>query len=77
MSEYAEADLSLLKVAVVGAGQAAKPYGCAFTQLGPDMRIIGVADINEGRAIELAATGGAHAVADYRELLRSAPDIAL
>lgn len=68
---------STLTVAIIGAGQVAQKHAQAFAQLSPDARIIGIADVDECRAAELAATYGAHAFADYRALLELAPDIAI
>jgi predicted dehydrogenase len=41
------------------------------------VRVIGVADVDERRAAELAASCGARAFTDYRALLDLAPDIAV
>jgi predicted dehydrogenase len=45
--------------------------------LSPDVRVIGIADINELRAVELALTCDARAFKDYRALLELAPNIAV
>jgi predicted dehydrogenase len=66
---------SALTVAIVGAGQVGQRHGRAFAQLGPDVRVVGVADVDEGRAAELAATCGARAFTDYRALLELGPDV--
>ena len=68
---------SALTVAIVGAGQVAQQHVRAFARLSPDVRIIGVADIDERRATELAATCGARAFTDYRSLVDLAPSIAV
>ena len=66
-----------LTVAIVGAGQAGEQHARAFSQLDADVRVVGVADIDERRATELASTCGARAVTQYQELLKLAPDIAV
>lgn len=71
------ADRSTVTVAIVGAGQVGQQHTRAFAQLGSDVGIIGIADIDEQRAAELAATCGARAFADYRALLELTPDIAV
>ncbi len=70
-------DPSALTVAIVGAGQVGQQHTRAFAQLSSDVRIVGIADINEQRAAELAATCDACAFTDYRTLLELAPDIAV
>jgi predicted dehydrogenase len=70
-------DRSTLTVAIVGAGQVAQKHTQAFALLSPDVRIVGIADIDEQRAAELAETCGARAFTDYRALLELAPDIAV
>ena len=70
-------DRLALNVAILGAGQVARHHVEAFVQLGPDVRIIGIADVDEGRAVELAATCGARAFTEYQALLDLAPDIAV
>jgi predicted dehydrogenase len=68
---------SELTVAIVGAGQAAVCHASAFAQLGPAVRIIGFADVDEHRAKKLATVYDACAFTDYRPLLETAPDIAV
>lgn len=75
MPSPTQADRSTLTVAIVGAGQVGQQHTRAFAQLSPDVRVIGVADIDEQRAAELAAVCGARAFTDYRPLLELAPDI--
>lgn len=64
-------------VAIIGAGQVAANQSRGFAQLTPAVEIAGVADINEQRASELAATYGTRAFTDYRALLDLRPDIAV
>jgi len=77
MPSPAQADRSTLTVAIVGAGQVGQQHTRAFAQLSPDVHIIGIADIDEQRAAELAAICGARAFTDYQALLDLAPDIAV
>lgn len=66
-----------LTVAIIGAGQVAQQHARAFSQLGPDVVIVGVADIDSDKANELAADCGANAFTDYQELLALEPDVAV
>ncbi len=75
MPSASRTDGSTLTVAIVGAGQVGQRHGQAFAQLSPDVCVAGVADVDEGRAAELAATCGARAFTDYRALLELGPDI--
>jgi len=68
---------SPLTVAIVGAGQVGEQHAGAFSRLGADVRILGVADIDLRRATELAATCGARAFHRYQDLLQLGPDIAV
>jgi predicted dehydrogenase len=68
---------SVMTVALVGAGQVAHHHAGAFSQLGPDIRIVGVADTDEARAASLAGACSARAFTDYRDLLELSPDIAV
>jgi predicted dehydrogenase len=78
MSLVSGSNDTALTVALIGAGQVGEWQGQAFVQLSPDVRIVGVADIDERRANELAATCGARAYADYHVLLEElTPDIAV
>jgi predicted dehydrogenase len=64
-----------LTVAIIGAGQVAQQHTRAFRQLYSEVKIIGIVDVDENRAAELAATCEAQTFTDYQELLRLAPDI--
>jgi UDP-N-acetylglucosamine 3-dehydrogenase len=66
-----------LTVGIIGAGQVAQQHTRAFSQLAPEVSIIGIADIDADRAAEMAATCDAQAFTDYQELLDLAPDIAV
>ena len=67
----------ILSVAILGAGQVARHHVPAFAALGPGVRIVGIADVDERRATELAETCGTRAFTDYRRLLDLHPDIAI
>jgi predicted dehydrogenase len=77
MSSVNRTERSELTVAIVGTGQIGRRHGRRFAGLGPDVRVIGVADVDESRAAELATDIGAQAFTDYRALLELAPDIAV
>ena len=77
MNQHEGQDLSLLRVAIIGAGQVAQDHVRAFAKLGSDVRIIGIADIEYHLAEKLAATCGAEAFEDYQVLLQHRPDIAV
>jgi predicted dehydrogenase len=64
-------------VAIIGAGQVGAQHVRAFSQLASDVRVLGVADIDEQRATELASTCDASVFTRYQELLELAPDIAV
>jgi len=68
---------SPLTVAIIGAGQVGTQHARAFSQLGADVRVLGIADVDEGRASELASTYDGRAFTRYQELLELAPDIAV
>ena len=68
---------SALTVALIGLGQVGQRHAEAFAGLAPEIRIIGVADIDEARVARVAAAYGTLAFTDYRELLDMAPDIAV
>jgi predicted dehydrogenase len=68
---------SVVTVALVGAGQVAHHHAKAFAQLGPEVRIIGVADTDEARAASLADACSARAFTGYRDLLELSPDIVI
>jgi len=70
-------DPSSLTVAIVGAGQVGTQHARAFSQLGASVRVLGIADVDEQRATELASTYGGRAFTRYQELLELAPDIAV
>ena len=66
-----------LTAGIVGAGQIGQRHGRSFACLGASVRVIGIADVDEEKATELAAVCGARAFVDYRALLDLAPDIAV
>lgn len=72
---YLADDQAVLTVAIIGAGQIGQEHGRAFAELGPNVQVVGVADIDERRAIELADICSARAFTDYRVLLELSPDI--
>lgn len=72
---YLANDQVALTVAIIGAGQIGQEHGRAFAELGPNVQLVGIADINEQRAVELADACGARAFTDYRTLLELSPDI--
>lgn len=77
MNGASETEHTELTVAIIGAGQIGQRHGRAFAGLGNGVRVIGVADIDEARAAELATVCGARAFVDYRALLELQPDIAV
>lgn len=64
----------VLTVGILGAGQAGQRHAQAFARLGGDVRVVGVADVDEARAQALALACGAQAFSDYRTLLEREPD---
>lgn len=67
---------SALEVGILGAGQVGWKHARAFAQCA-GVRVMGVADIDESRAAELARVYDAAGFTDYRRLLDQAPDIAV
>lgn len=62
-------------VAILGAGGVAQNHGQAFAALGPEVQILGVAEIDAKRRQDFAARFGTEGYADYRELLEKGPDL--
>jgi predicted dehydrogenase len=77
MARSSEPALKELTVAIIGAGQIGQRHVQSFAGLGASVRVIGVADVDEDRATELAAACGACAFVDYHALLDLGPDIAV
>jgi UDP-N-acetylglucosamine 3-dehydrogenase len=67
----------VLTVGLIGVGQVGQRHAEAFAGLAPGVRIIGVADVDEELAADVAATYDTRPFADYQELLDLAPDIAV
>jgi len=57
-----------MKVGVIGVGYLGRFHAEKYAHL-KDSELIGVADLNEGRALEVAEALGARAFTDYRQLL--------
>jgi predicted dehydrogenase len=68
-------DSSTLTVGIIGAGDVGFHHATAFAMLGPDVRVVGVADIDGGRAEDLARLCGTTPFVDYRDMLELSPDI--
>lgn len=66
-----------LSVAIIGAGQVGQAQAQAFAGLGPDVKLLGIADTDASRANSLAASCGTRAFGDYQTLLALSPDIAV
>ncbi len=76
-SDVNEAQGAVVTVGIVGAGQVGQKHAQAFARLGPDVQVLGVADVDARRAADLAASCGTRAFEDYRALLGLTPDIAV
>ncbi|MBI3608021.1 MAG: Gfo/Idh/MocA family oxidoreductase [Nitrospirae bacterium] len=59
---------SAIKVGVIGVGYLGRHHARLYAEL-PAATLVGVADVDEGRARDVAASTGARAFTDYRELL--------
>ncbi len=59
---------SAIKIGVIGVGYLGRHHARLYAEL-PAATLVGVADIDEGRAREVATATGARAFSDYRELL--------
>ena len=59
-----------LKVGVIGVGMMGKNHARIYSQL-PEAELIGVADVDEDRAISVARSYDCKAYADYHDLLRA------
>jgi predicted dehydrogenase len=57
-----------LRVGIIGAGQAGERHAVGFSSI-PETRVVGVADIVQGRAAELAQRFDATAYTDWRAML--------
>jgi len=68
---------SPLTVAIIGAGQVGTRHAQAFSQIDANVRVLGIADVDERRATELASTCGGRSFTRYQALLELAPDIAV
>lgn len=64
-------------VVIVGAGEVGRCHGEAFAELAPEARVIGIADIDQGRGRALAHDLGTCAFTDYRTLIELEPDLAV
>lgn len=58
----------MLNVAVIGAGHLGQYHASKYAA-SPDVRLVGVADVDAGRAQRVASSHGARACADFRDLL--------
>lgn len=67
---------STLTVGIIGAGQVGRMHAEAFAQCA-GVAVMGIADIDESRAAEVAAACDSAVFADYRRLIDQAPDIAV
>ncbi|MGQ9583861.1 MAG: Gfo/Idh/MocA family protein [Anaerolineae bacterium] len=68
---------AVITVGIIGAGQVGQRHAQAFARLGPEVQVLGVADVEARRAADLAASCGARAFEDYHALLDLTPDIAV
>src|SRR5262245_23160479 len=61
-----------MKIAVIGVGHLGKHHARILSAL-PGVRLTAVADVNRGRADEIASVNGTKAVYDYREVIEPNP----
>lgn len=66
-----------LQIAIIGAGKIGERHARVFSQLGPDVRVVGVADIDADRAADVAAMSNAQPFTDYQRMLDLEPDAAV
>jgi len=65
-----------LRVAVVGAGYLGQHHARIYSEL-PETELVGVVDIDEERAREVALRYGSRAYRDYREILGDADALSI
>jgi predicted dehydrogenase len=70
-----DAGQARLTVGIVGAGQIGRRHGVSFASLGSDVQVVGIADIDQDTAEDLALLCGARSFTDYYALLELQPDI--
>jgi UDP-N-acetylglucosamine 3-dehydrogenase len=64
-------------VGILGAGTVGKRQAAAFSSLGSDVAVVGVADTNRDSAARVAGEFGTKPFTDYRDLLTLTPDLAV
>lgn len=70
-SKHRDNNVDRLKVAVIGVGHLGQHHARIYNQLQADVELVGIADIDEKRAKEIARKNNTQWMDDYRRLLES------
>ena len=66
-----------INVAVIGVGRIGRKHAEVFASLGSDVKLLGVADIDRHKAVQVAEALNTRPFSDYQDLLALKPDLAV